>query len=63
MAKDLLAVIISLALVTVTTAALYHRAWELLTPLETRTAPRVVNSTKMRVNMQHLVFLPDGRSG
>jgi hypothetical protein len=61
--RNLLAVIISLALVTVTTAALYHRAWELLTPLETpHGATRLVNSTKMRVNDGNIVvFLPDGR--
>jgi hypothetical protein len=62
--KNLLTLAISLALVISATAAIYHRAWELLKPTEplhgiARLTP---NQTRMQVNGENItVFLPDGR--
>ena len=64
--KNLLTIAISLTLMIVTTAALYHRVWELLTPLEPpHGVARLANnteSTRIQVNFESItVFLPDGR--
>ena len=62
--RNLLTLAISLALVVTATTALYHRAWELLTPLEPPPgAARLENSIRLRINNigDLAVFLPDGR--
>jgi hypothetical protein len=61
--RNLLTIALSLALVTLATTALYHRAWERLTPLEPpHGAVRLASSTGLRINSGDLaVFLPDGR--
>ena len=61
--RNLLTLVLSLALVMMATTALYHRAWELLTPLEPpHGAARLANSTSLRVNHggNIAVFLPNG---
>ncbi|HEV2435878.1 MAG TPA: hypothetical protein VG077_07760 [Verrucomicrobiae bacterium] len=64
--KNLLTIAISLTLMIVTTTVLYHRVWELLTPLEPpHGIARLTNnteSTRIQVNYESItVFLSDGR--
>ena len=63
--RNLLALAVSLALVTVTTAAIYHRAWEKLTPFEPVHGPARLALTKPASFSEHWneisVQLPDGK--
>jgi hypothetical protein len=60
--RNLLSIALSLALVTLATTALYHRAWELLTPLEPpHGAARLTGPVNLRSRWNSLtVFLPNG---
>ena len=62
--RNLLTLAITLALVIGTTAAIYHRAWELIGTTEPPhgTARLTPGQTRMEVNGDNItVFLPDGR--
>jgi ABC-type transport system involved in multi-copper enzyme maturation permease subunit len=62
--RNLLTLAITLALVISATAAIYHRAWELLGTTEPPhgVARLMPNQARMRVNGENItVFLPDGR--
>jgi ABC-type transport system involved in multi-copper enzyme maturation permease subunit len=63
--RNLLTLGLALALVTVSTSAIYHRAWELLSPLE---APHgaarwtTTNPPRMQTDNNRItIYLPDGR--
>jgi hypothetical protein len=64
--RNLLTLGITLALVTATTSAIYHRAWERLTPIEPpHGTPRwtTAHPPRMEITSQNdiTIYLPDGR--